>query len=110
MNLVMRGLNVAVSEAIRTHVERRLTFAIGRFADQVRQVNVRLSHGSAHGRGLEKRCQIEIRMRSHGPVWVDGVDSDLFTAIDLASDRIGYVLAREIAKARPPVRQLARAS
>lgn len=110
MNLVMRGLNVAVSEAIRTHVERRLMFAIGRFADQVRQVNVRLSHGSAHGRGIDKRCQIEIRMRTQGPVWVDAVDPDLFTAIDMAADRVGHVLPREIAKARPPMRQFARAS
>ena len=110
MNLVMRGLNVAVSEAIRGHVERRLTFAVGRFANHVRQVNVRLSHDSAHRRGIDKRCQIEIRMRTQGPVWVDAIDADLYTAIDLAADRLGHVLPREIAKVRTPVRLLAKAS
>ncbi len=110
MNLVMRGLNVGVSDAIRSHVERRLTFAIGRFADYVRQVNVRLSHGGAHRRGIAKRCQIEIRMRSQGPIWVEAMDADLYTAIDLAADRLGHVLPREIAKLRTPARQLAYAS
>jgi putative sigma-54 modulation protein len=109
MNLVIRGVNMNLSPALRSHVERRLAFALERFAQHIRLVQVRLSHGSGHRQGNEERCRIEARMRSLAPVMVEVADEDIYSAVDRAADRLGFMLAREVARARTSVRVLASA-
>jgi len=110
MNFVIRGLNTAVSETVRSHVERRLAFALERFANHVRLVLVRVSHLNGTRRGMDKRCQVEVRMRSMAPIWVEAVDDDIYAAVDQVADRLGHMLAREVEKSRTSTRPLARAS
>ncbi len=104
MNVEVRGLNVTVPESIRAHAQRRLEFALGRFPGHVRLAQVRLSDTNGHRGGVDKRCQVEVRMRSLAPLRVEVMDSGLLAAIDRAADRLGRAVSREIERGRAPVR------
>jgi ribosomal subunit interface protein len=99
MNVLVRGLNVSVTESLRLRMERRLDLALGRFAGHLASVQVRLSDTNDHHTGLDGRCQISARLRGSTPVWIDEIGPDLATAIDVAADRLGQAVARRVQRA-----------
>jgi ribosomal subunit interface protein len=96
MNVLVRGLNVSVTESLRLRMEHRLDLALGRFAGHIANVQVRLSDTNDRRTGMDGRCQISARMRRSTPVWIDEIAPDLPTAIDVAADRLGQAIARRI--------------
>jgi ribosomal subunit interface protein len=98
MNVLVRGLNVSVTERVKQRIEHRLDMALGRFAAHIANVQVRLSDTNDRHAGLDGRCQISARMRRSTPVWIDEIAPDLPTAIDVAADRLGQAVARRVEK------------
>jgi ribosomal subunit interface protein len=94
MNVLVRGLNVSVTERVKQRIEHRLDMALGRFAAHIANVQVRLS--GTNDAGMDSRCQIAARMRRSTPVWIDEIAPDLPTAIDVAADRLGQAVARRV--------------
>ena len=86
MEIQIRGVNVEVSELLRTHVSRRLDFALGRVAE-IGQVLVRLSHTRGDRGGVDKRCQMELGQHPR-IVRVEGSATNLFAAVNHASHRL----------------------
>ena len=93
MRVEIRERDVEVTEILRAHVERRLGLALGRFADRIGRVTVRIS--GANGRAGERaaRCQIDVSLRPQN-VRAGDTDADLFAAVDNASDRVSRSVAR----------------
>ena len=110
MNIQIRTHNVEVSNLVRSHVERRLGFALGRFAERIDQVIVRLSDINGPNRnGVDKRCQIDVGLRPAASVRVEDTDVDWFTTVDGAAERASRSVARSIGSARSSiVRKVAR--
>jgi putative sigma-54 modulation protein len=104
MDVLVRGLNVAVSESMKAHVERRLGFALERFAYHLPRTLVRLSDEAGH-RGIEKRCQVSVRATGLPPIWIEEGGLDLYAAVDRAADRIGQIMSRAVER-RAPARAL----
>lgn len=104
MNVMVRGLNVAVSDSVGSHIERRLQFALERFWDRIADVQVRLSNMHGKRSGIAKRCQVTVRMRRLPPIRIEETDDDMYVAVDRAADRIGQLVSREVDRARGPVR------
>jgi len=50
--------------------------------------------------GADKRCQIVARIAPWGDFRVEGLDGDLYGAIDRAADRLDRAVAREIERRR----------
>jgi len=96
MNVLVRGLNVSVSDSLRLRIERRLDLALGRFAARVANVQVRLSDTNDRHTGMDGRCQISARIRGSGTVWIDEIGPDLQSAIDVAADRLEQAVARRL--------------
>jgi putative sigma-54 modulation protein len=88
--------DVDLAEALRSYVERRLRFAVGRFGSRVGQVTVRVVGDGPAG----KRCRISTEILPFGRVAVEESDLDLFAAIDRATGRIGRLFGRELERAR----------
>ena len=82
--------------AFRSHVERRLQFALSRYGGRVGDVHVRVSND---GRSLS-RCRISVDLLPFGRVSVDEEGPDLFAAIDRATGRIGRLFGRELERSR----------
>ena len=74
-------------------VQRRLAYALGRFADSIRRIHVRLSDVHAP-RGGDKSCQIEICLSRQDPIVVTASDARL----DCAITKAAHVAARRLSE------------
>ncbi len=96
MRLDVLSGNLPNSRAIDTHTERRLAFALGRFARRIEQVRVRFTDLNGPRGGVDKRCAIECNLGPHGAVVIEETDADLYTAIDRASHRVKVAVRRKL--------------
>ncbi|GEM_PF-4867338 len=78
------GHDAALNPYLCGTVERRLAYALGRFADGIRRICVRVSDGHAP-RGGDKSCKIELRVYSHDAIIVTASDARLDCAITKAA-------------------------
>jgi len=96
MHLTMRVDDVDLAGALKSYIERRLRFALGRFGNRVGQVSIRIK-----GNGpAVSRCRISTEVVPFGRVAVEETGHDLFAAIDAATGRIGRSFGRELERAR----------
>jgi ribosome-associated translation inhibitor RaiA len=93
MRMEIRSRN-RVSNKLRSSIERRLRFVLGRFAGRVSRVTIRLAevHG-ARGK-TTKRCKILVQLNARGQVSVEDTDVDFQTAADRATGRVGQTVQR----------------
>jgi putative sigma-54 modulation protein len=99
MKIQIRGRNVELTDVLRTRVERRLGFALGRFGERVVRVFLRFSDTNRDRGDLDKRCQIDVSLRPRS-VRVEHSDADLFVALDRAADRASRSVARALERER----------
>jgi putative sigma-54 modulation protein len=69
-------------------------------SDEVNTIHVRFSDINGPRGGNDKRCLIHIPIPGKSDVVVQDVESDLYVAIDKATDRMERVLTRKLSKAR----------
>lgn len=99
MRIHIRERNLEVSKDLRAHVERRLSFALGRFGDGIGRVTVRFSEINGRGGGVDKRCQIDVDLRPRN-VREEDTDVNVFAAVDHAADRLARSVARALERER----------
>ncbi|MFM8414924.1 MAG: HPF/RaiA family ribosome-associated protein [Planctomycetota bacterium] len=85
---------------LATHVERRLGFALSRFAGRIRRVNVFLADQNGPRGGIDKTCRIVVRLADGGDVVAEVSDVDWVIAVDRATTRIGHSTGRQLARRR----------
>jgi ribosomal subunit interface protein len=97
MELQVRILAGDLAAALRSQVERRLRLRLGRWADRLGRVTVRISDvAPTHGDG-RKACRISVRLPLLGKtIRRETVDADIYAAIEYATERIGRSVAREL--------------
>ncbi len=77
--------------------QRRLEFALGRFASRVRSLTVRLTDLNGPRGGLDKKCLIAVRLdRPRKVLIVEDVDADGDAVISRAADRAARAVSRAI--------------
>ncbi len=96
----VRGLTFEVGQALQEHAERRLLFALGRFAAQLDTVQVRLSDVNGPRGGPDKVCQVVARLTRWGAVRAEETDADAYVAVTRAAERLGRSVAREVERRR----------
>lgn len=96
MRLDVLSGNLPNSDAIDTHTQRRLGFALDRFAKRIEQVRVRFNDLNGPRGGIDKRCAIECNLGPHGIVVIEETDADLYTAIDRAAQRVKVAVRRKL--------------
>ena len=89
MKVQIRQDDVSLTRALRAHVERRVGLALGRFADRIGSVLVRLSDSAG-----KRRCQIDVGLRRN--LRGEDIDADAFAAVNHASDRVSSSVARAL--------------
>ena len=99
MKIHLRERNVQVTDVLRSHVQRRVGLALGRFGERIGRVIVRFSDADGLRSRVDKRCQIEVGLRPRS-VRVEDMDANLFTAVDHASDRVSRSVARALERQR----------
>ncbi len=104
MKLEFRGDKKLVGQALRGKAELRLGLQLGRFAEDVGRVTLRLSTAPGTEGRLGKRCQITIGIKPKR-VLVEHTDADLLVALDRAAEKavrsVARALEREVPKTGP---------
>lgn len=100
MTLELRVTGMDLADALQEYIERRLQFGLGRFRRRIGRVVVRLSDLNGPRGGVDKRCRVSVELLRRGNVVVEETDSDLYGAINRATDRAGNTVARELKRAR----------
>jgi ribosomal subunit interface protein len=97
MNVSIRIEKVDLVAALRTYIERRLRFSLGRFSERLGRVRVRIADLNAGPGRADKSCSISAELIAPGLFVEQGaVNANLFISIDQATDRIGRSLDREM--------------
>jgi ribosomal subunit interface protein len=102
MRFSVSGDRVNVTTGLREYIDRRLYFALGRFGSKIDHVSVRVGDVNGPRGGVDKRCQIVVKLRASGSssIAVDDNDEDLYAAVARASHRAGRTVARAIERKR----------
>ncbi len=95
MDLDIRGVNYELGDELEQYIERRLRFALGRFAGRIGRVTVRLSDVNGPRGGVDKRCQMVVALVPRGVVMVEGSGDDAFALIAATAKRAGRAVRRE---------------
>ena len=103
MKIEVRGPTFSGSEALRSHAERRLGSALGRFDAYVLRATVRLSDQNGPRGGVDQRCHVSLTVKGPGrtrAIELDERSDDAYAALDRAADRVGETLARAVTRGR----------
>ena len=76
MRFSVSGDRVQVTTDLREYIDRRLYFALGRFGTAIDNVSVRVGDTNGPRGGVDKHCQIVVKLRASGsnPIAVDDND------------------------------------
>ena len=98
MRFSVSGDRVEVTTDLREFIDRRLYFALGRFGPAIDHVTVRVGDVNGPRGGVDKHCQIVVKLRASrsNPIAVDDIDEDLYAAVTQASNRAGRTVARAV--------------
>lgn len=114
MRLELQSSRIDVSDSTQAYVERRIGFALGRFADVVQNVVVSLEDINGPRGGIDKSCRIRVKLLGRKvPVIADVLELEIRAAIDVAAERVGRAVARELdrrTRRRPADKRLSVAS
>jgi putative sigma-54 modulation protein len=100
MQLEMRGVNLELDDKLTDHIERRLRFALGRFAARIDQLTVYMSDVNGPRGGIDKRCRIAVALVPRGMVIVEGSGDDLFALLSHTAKRVRRALRRALERRR----------
>ena len=100
MQLHIKGQNLFLAPALIERVDRRLRFALSRFAERIERVTLRCADLNGPRGGVDKQCRIVVKLRPSGEVVIDDAATDLETAIDRGADRVQRAVVRALARMR----------
>ncbi len=77
-----------------------MRFALGRFAQVIRTVHVRIEDVDRPQGGMDKRCVVEVSGDPAAHSVVEAQDESAWTAVDRAAEIAGRAVSRALERAR----------
>lgn len=96
MQIDIQARDFSLTDALRDHAERRLRFALTCCNDHILKIVMRLSDINGPRGGKDKRCHLQVVLSGLPDVVIEDVETDMYVAIDRATDRAGRTLLRKI--------------
>ena len=100
MRIDIKASGFDLTDGLREHTLRRLQFALGWAAYDVRTVNVRLFDVNGPRGGKDKCCRIQVPFAGTPKVVIEDTEADLYVAIDRAADRAERAVVRRLQRLR----------
>ena len=98
MKLEIRGLNVEVTDSLRTYAQRRLGFALDRFAERIRTVRLKLGDINGSRGGVDKCCQLAISLAHSSPITLESRASTVQGAVDRIANKVRRLVERRFVR------------
>lgn len=105
MKIDIQARDFSLTDALRSHVERRLGFAMSCCNDHIQRVEIRLSDINGPRGGADKRCRLRVVLSGMPDVLIEDIEADLYVAINRATDRAGRTLVRKLGRQQARIRQ-----
>jgi putative sigma-54 modulation protein len=96
MQFEIHTKNIKISQPLRVHIERRLSFALERFAVRIARVCVRVGDQNGPKGGVDKRCRVAIVLLPSTTIVMEDQDANIYTAIDRVADKAGRCIGRSL--------------
>jgi len=104
MQIDIQARQFPLTDALRSHAEWQLRFALTYFDNHIKRVVMRLFDINGPSDGTEKRCHLQVVLAGLPDVVIEDTEADLYVAIDRATDRAGRTVERRLARQRDRVR------
>lgn len=85
--------------------DRRLLFALSRFDSKIISVVLTVTDTNGPRGGIDKKCQLLIKMGRGQDIVISGTDHDLKTCLSRVADRAGRTVARRLGRAKDSYRR-----
>lgn len=97
MRLSIFSHGMELNAEMRAYLERRLMFAVSRFASKIERIEAGLIdvNGERAG-GVDKRCRIVAKVTGVGRLVVQDDDAEVLPLIDRTADRLGRLIQRKL--------------
>jgi ribosome-associated translation inhibitor RaiA len=105
MNIDINTRDFPLTEALRTHAERRMRVALTCCDDSIQRVVMRLSDINGPRGGSDKRCKLQVVLAEMPDVIIEDTESDLYIAIDRATGRAGRTLLCKLDRQKTLLKQ-----
>ena len=105
MQINIQARQFSLTDALRDHAVRRLRFALTCCNDHIQRIVMRLSDINGPRGGSDKRCHIQIVLAGLPDVIIEDTESDMYVAIDRATDRASRTVVRKIDRQQSLLRQ-----
>lgn len=96
MQFEIHAKDIPITEHLRGHIERRLCFALERFARRIREVRVSVGDLNGTRGGVDKRCRVTIVLIPSTTIVMEDRDSNIYVAIDRVADKAGRGISRRL--------------
>ncbi len=104
MQIDIQARDFSLTEALRDYAERRLRFALTCCNDHIQKVVMRLSDINGPRGGEDKRCHLQVVLAGMPDVVIEDIETDMYVAIDRATDRAGRTVVRKIERQKSLLR------
>ena len=91
-----RDRSMPINPGVRSHIMRRMRFALGPVLGRVPRVYVWVGDENGPHGGTDKFCSVRAEVEGHAPVFVRDCHADLYAAISLAAARTGRAVLRTV--------------
>ena len=96
MRIAVSSTGLALTEAVKVEVRRRLLLAMSRFGQEVKGVTVRLAATDNPLGGIDQRCRMRARLRTGRDLSAEAVNGELTSAVSRSASRLARLVAAEL--------------
>lgn len=100
MRIDIHSSKFTLTESLRSHIERRVQFALSWAYHKLPHIHLRLDDINGPKGGPDKVCRIQIPLSGSKPVVIEETQTDMYTAIDRAVERAARTISRRIERSR----------
>ena len=100
MNILVRGINVKISDAFTNYAETRVRSALKHVANRVANVEVRVGDTNGPRGGIDMNAWIIAQLSHGGSIVVEVAAADAYAAVDRAVARLAGRTRRHVGRLR----------
>ena len=105
MQINIQAKQFSLTDALRSHAERRLSSTLTCCDEHIQRVIMRLSDINGPRGGEDKCCHLQVVLAGLPDVVVEDIEADMYVAIDRATDRAGRTVVRKLDRQQTLLRQ-----
>lgn len=100
MNIHWHVAGLDLGPEMKVYGERRIQFALGRFAQRINRLDLHLNDENGPKGGVDKKCRLIARILPFGTIAIQDYDADIHALLDGAVDRLARSIRRELDRRR----------